>query len=95
MLYWVIYDIGSNKSRTKVSNACKNYGLIRAQKSVFIGGLTKNRAEMLAMTVKEILGDSKDAVFLLPQCESCFASKIIEGKLDEESVRKKDYLFLG
>ena len=95
MLYWVIYDIGSNKLRTKVSNACKNYGLIRAQKSVFIGELTKNKADMLAISVKEILGNSKDAVFLLPQCESCFASKIIEGKLDEESVRKKDYLFLG
>ncbi|MEM7815051.1 MAG: CRISPR-associated endonuclease Cas2 [Candidatus Aenigmatarchaeota archaeon] len=94
MLYWVIYDISNNGIRAKVASKCKNYGLRRVQKSAFIGELTKNRAEMLAMEVESILGDS-DAVFVMPSCEECFGGKIVSGDFDEDGIRKKDFVIVG
>lgn len=92
MMYWVIYDISDNKCRLKVSKICKNYGLVRVQKSSFLGTLTSNKAEMLAMEISEIIGKSeKDAAFLIPTCKSCSQYKIIIGHLDEEKVRDKDF----
>ncbi|MBI2546943.1 MAG: CRISPR-associated endonuclease Cas2 [Candidatus Aenigmarchaeota archaeon] len=95
MLHWVVYDITNNGKRTKVSKICKNYGLKRVQKSAFLGDVTRNRIEMLSIEVKEVLKDSNDCVFIFPSCDSCFGSKIIEGILKEDSVRKKDFLIIG
>jgi len=54
MLYWLIYDISENKIRGKIASKCKNYGLFRVQKSSFIGNLSKNKAEMLVLEIKEL-----------------------------------------
>jgi crotonobetainyl-CoA:carnitine CoA-transferase CaiB-like acyl-CoA transferase len=35
---WAIYDISEDKKRSRVAKACKNIGLYRVQKSVFLGG---------------------------------------------------------
>ncbi|MBW1728438.1 MAG: CRISPR-associated endonuclease Cas2, partial [Deltaproteobacteria bacterium] len=43
VLVWILYDIVDDKARTKVAKACKKYGLIRVQKSVFLGKLESNR----------------------------------------------------
>ena len=37
MIYWVIYDISNDRTRSRVASKCKNYGLDRIQKSAFIG----------------------------------------------------------
>lgn len=95
MLYWVIYDISSNAKRLAVSERCKDFGLLRVQKSAFLGTLSKNRAEMLAIKIKGIIGEGDDAAFIIPSCESCFAGKIVLGKLDEESVRAREFRLVG
>jgi len=97
MLYWVIYDISDNNMRNKVASKCKDHGFRRVQKSSFLGNTTRNKIEMLALEVKEILSqnENKDCVFVFPSCKSCFSEKIIEGSLDEEGVRKKDYVFIS
>lgn len=95
MLWWVIYDITDNRTRSRTSSKCKNYGLTRVQKSAFLGELTKNRAEMLAIELKETITPT-DCVFLIPCCAGCFQDKIIHGDFDEETVKKKDwYLVVG
>jgi CRISPR-associated protein Cas2 len=93
MIYWVIYDISKNVNRTKVSEECKNFGLVRIQKSAFIGRMTKNTAEMLAIKCRKVL-DKKDCVFLIPACSNCFSNKIIIGNFDEEKVKLKDFLIV-
>ncbi|MEM2875063.1 MAG: CRISPR-associated endonuclease Cas2 [Candidatus Hadarchaeales archaeon] len=90
MIWWVIYDIAGNKTRSRAASACMNYGLKRVQKSAFLGELTKNRAEMLALEIKEIISPN-DCVFLIPCCSNCFKDKIIYGEFDEEAVKKKDW----
>lgn len=94
MLFWVIYDISENKARTKVSSKCKNYGLQRIQKSAFIGDLTNNKAEMLILEIKEIIG-KKDCVFVFPSCKTCFENKLIVGSFDQERLKERKYVIFG
>ena len=42
LLVWVVYDISSNKVRRNAIKACKNVGLYRVQKSVFLGEIEEN-----------------------------------------------------
>jgi len=93
MIYLVIYDISENSRRLKVSEECKNFGLVRIQKSAFIGKITKNTAEMLAIKFREVL-DKNDCVFIIPACSNCFQDKIIIGKFDEEKAKLKDFFIV-
>ncbi|MEM0437718.1 MAG: CRISPR-associated endonuclease Cas2 [Candidatus Micrarchaeia archaeon] len=91
MNYWVIYDISETKVRNYVVKLCKNYGLLRVQKSAFLGTLSKNKAEMLGSEIEDALNKETDVAFLIPACEGCMHNKIIVGFLDEERVREKDF----
>lgn len=95
MIYWVIYDISNDRTRSRVASKCKNYGLDRVQKSAFLGDLSKNKAEMLALEVKEFVKDTTDCVFVMPSCKECFTSKDITGHFDEEKVKQKEFLILS
>lgn len=61
---------------------CKDYGLKRVQKSAFLGNLTRNKAEMLALEIKERLNEETDKVFVVPAGKEEHARKIILGDLD-------------
>lgn len=95
MLYWIIYDITNDGRRTKVASKCKDYGFKRVQKSAFLGEISRNVMEMLAMEIKEIINNSGDCVFILPSCKECFGKKVLEGRLDEDSVRESEYMIIG
>ena len=95
MIYWVIYDISNDKIRSRVASKCKNYGLDRIQKSAFIGNLTRNKAEMLAIEIRESVHEPSDCVFIMPSCKECFTSKEIVGNFDEEKVKQKEFLILS
>nr|QBM01403.1 CRISPR-associated endoribonuclease Cas2 [uncultured archaeon] len=92
MLYWLIYDISENKIRNKIASKCKNYGLFRAQKSSFIGGLSKNRSEMLIMEIKDLKLGENDCIFMIPACKSCFSEREVIGKLDEDRLKDKGFI---
>ncbi|MDD4878462.1 MAG: CRISPR-associated endonuclease Cas2 [Candidatus Nanoarchaeia archaeon] len=94
MLYWVIYDISSTKVRNKVVSACKNYGLIRAQKSAFIGDLTRNKKEMLSLEIGKLQTSNTDCIFMIPSCKCCFSDKEIIGTLDEERLKERDFVII-
>jgi|Deesub1362A_J573_1020465.scaffolds.fasta_scaffold00151_78 CRISPR-associated protein Cas2 len=98
MLTWVIYDISDNRLRTRVSEKCKDYGMERLQKSAFLGDLSRNNSEMLAIEIEKILDDEntveEDCVFFLPMCSSCISKKITIGRgFDEEEFKDKFYTF--
>ena len=95
MLYWVIYDISENGKRSKVASKCKNYGFFRVQKSAFIGNTTRNRVEMLGEEIREIVHGTQNCVFIMPACKDCFGGKIIEGHLDEERLKHRDFVFFS
>jgi len=95
MIYWVIYDISANGTRSRVASACKNYGFKRIQKSAFLGNITKNKADMLAIQCRDMVKEEGDCVFIIPACEQCFRGKEVLGTLDETAARKLDYLIVG
>ncbi|AKB77335.1 CRISPR-associated protein Cas2 [Methanosarcina horonobensis HB-1 = JCM 15518] len=87
MLVWVIYDITENRIRQKVSDCCKNYGLYRVQKSVFLGDLNSNDRDSLALECEELIDTEHDSVYIFPMDEQSFKKVQLLGQaFDKELV---------
>lgn len=87
VLVWIIYDISEDKVRTKVSKACKRYGLERVQKSVFLGRLNSNRLDELAEKCNSLIDEDVDSVYLFPFCQDDFRRvKVLGQGFDRELV---------
>jgi len=72
VLVWIIYDISKNKVRNRVAKECKKAGLIRVQKSVFLGRTESNRFDELAEFCHEYINEETDSVYLFPFCQDNF-----------------------
>ncbi len=72
VLTWVVYDIVEDKVRTKVAKECKKAGLIRVQKSVFLGRLESSRFDELSDLCEYLIDEEKDSVYLFPFCQEDF-----------------------
>ena len=66
MLAWVIYDISSDKIRRKVIKVCKNTGLYRVQKSVFLGEIEENDFDELKLIIEDLIDLDNDSVYVFP-----------------------------
>ncbi|MCP4346282.1 MAG: CRISPR-associated endonuclease Cas2 [Desulfobacterales bacterium] len=87
MLVWVIYDISNDKVRTRVAKNCKNAGLYRVQKSVFLGDIERNRIDELHIQCEEIIDRETDSVYVFPMCEDDFKKvKTAGNAFDRELV---------
>lgn len=87
MLTIVTYDISDNTSRSHFIKRLQYFGLKRLQKSVFIGYMPPKDRLGLASEFEEYLTSSKDSIVLLPLCESCKNSILLEG---EANIPKTD-----
>jgi CRISPR-associated protein Cas2 len=65
---FVIYDIVEDKTRTRIADACLDFGLARVQYSAFAGMLNRNRREELFLRLRDILGDEAGKILLQPVC---------------------------
>ena len=86
MLTWVIYDIVDTKKRTRIAKACKNIGLYRVQKSVFLGNLNKNEIDEIAIRCKDIIDEDEDSVYIFPMCEDDFKKVKLLGQAFDKSL---------
>ena len=68
----MIYDISVNKSRSKIAKLCKEAGLYRVQKSVFLGAIERNRLDELTMQIEELIDEDTDSVYVFPLCQTDF-----------------------
>jgi len=64
----VLYDIPHDRTRTKVSNKCLDFGLVRFQYSAFFGQLTRNRREELALVLERLIEVYGGSIALIPVC---------------------------
>jgi CRISPR-associated protein Cas2 len=64
----LIYDIENDRVRTRVSEACLDYGLDRIQFSAFFGKLNRNRRQELALRVQREIGEERAKVRMIPVC---------------------------
>jgi len=65
----VIYDIPDDRTRTRISEACLDYGLERVQYSAFAGRLSRNKREELFLRLKALLGEKPGKILVQPICE--------------------------
>ena len=61
-----MYDIESNKARTKVAKLCKQAGLYRVQLSVFLGKIEHNFMDGLRVAIEELIDENVDKVYMFP-----------------------------
>ena len=80
MLTWLVYDISSDSARKKVSDACKNYGLYRIQKSVFLGTLNANQTDEIIEKSRELIEPKSDSLYVIPLCQEDFSKVQILGQ---------------
>jgi CRISPR-associated protein Cas2 len=72
ILVWIVYDISEDKVRNRVAKKCKQFGLQRVQKSVFLGRLESNRFDELSEVCRELIDEETDSVYLFPFCQEDF-----------------------
>jgi len=80
MLTWVVYDISKDRTRTKISDRCLDFGLQRVQKSVFLGDIPPNRVEEIIVFSCELLNLKTDSVYVFPMCRPDFDKVRIVGQ---------------
>lgn len=75
----LLYDITNDRIRTKIADACLDYGLDRVQYSVFAGDLSRNLQEELFLKATNLLGDEEGHVMLLPLCQKDWQARSVQG----------------
>ena len=65
----MLYDIKSDRIRTRISEACLDYGLERIQFSAFQGKLTRNKRQELFLRLKALLEEHAGKILVQPVCE--------------------------
>lgn len=87
VLVWIVYDIVENNTRTKVAKACKQFGLQRVQKSIFLGKLESSRFDELHEKCRSLINEDKDSVYLFPFCQDDFRRiKVLGQGFDKKMV---------
>lgn len=83
---FVIYDIPDDRTRTRVSEACLDYGLERIQYSAFRGKLSRNKREELFLRLQALVGEQPGKILIQPVCEKDLKNtRLVENaKTDEE-----------
>jgi CRISPR-associated protein Cas2 len=85
-LVWIIYDITENKPRTRIAKLCKEAGLYRVQKSVFLGTIGRNRLDELSMQIEEYTDTDTDSVYIFPMCEPDFKKVRLMGQAFDKKL---------
>lgn len=69
MITLVIYDIPDDRTRNRLAEVCKDYGLERIQYSAFRGNLNHNRRQELIQRLRRTLGEQEGNVQVWPVCD--------------------------
>ena len=90
VLTWIIYDIVENKPRTRLAKICKQFGLQRVQKSVFLGKLESNRFDELTQQCRDLIDEKQDSVYIFPFCQEDFKNiKVLGQGFDKKYVNEE------
>ena len=75
----LIYDIPDDRKRSKIADACLDYGLDRIQYSAFYGELSRNHQEELMLRIIDLLEDKPGNIQLFPIAQREWDSRMIWG----------------
>lgn len=74
---YVIYDIESDRTRKKVSEACLDHGLVRIQYSAFLGDINSTRRNSLEKRLTHELGKQSGKIEIITVCEKDFQQRSV------------------
>jgi CRISPR-associated protein Cas2 len=83
----VIYDIPDDRLRTKVADACLDYGLLRVQWSAFVGELNHTYQRELLLKLRTLVGKKAAKIRLLPINEAMWQQQQILEQGDPDAER--------
>ncbi len=86
MIAWVLYDIQKDKPRAKVAKLCKQAGLYRVQKSVFLGTLTANEKDTLELQIEELIDEKVDSVYIFPMSKNELKDTVLLGQAFDKDM---------
>lgn len=86
LLVWVVYDIVDDKRRSKIAKFCKQQGLYRVQKSVFLGTLNHQQIGELAAYSEGTIEPEEDSVYIFPMCEEDFRKVKLQGQAFDKKM---------
>lgn len=72
----LVYDIENDRVRSKIADACLDYGLDRVQFSAFTGKLSRNHQQELMLRIGKLLGDGVGNVKLVPVCDKDWQDRL-------------------
>lgn len=82
----VVYDIVSDRVRTRISDACLDFGLERFQFSAFSGYLDATKRRELFLKLKELLGQTPGRILIQPISNDDLDKRLaFQQKTDDES----------
>jgi len=85
MLFFVMYDIESNKVRRLVAKYLIRQGCFRIQRSIYLADLSSEKCEQIKSDLAEVQAayDNKDSIFVVPiSTDYLKAMKVIGKALD-------------
>lgn len=91
MIYFIMYDIESNKVRPRVAKYLESMGCIRVQKSIFIADTDRKVFDEIHQTLIDVQQSyrNNDSLFLVPvSVDEISAMKIIGKNVDFDMVTK-------
>ena len=97
MKIFVFYDIPNDKTRNKVGEKCKDYGLTRVQFSGFSGTLDRDRRKKLEIALTKIIGNKEANLIIQPICSACLKDTftINNKKEEDDEQEQKPKIYFG
>ena len=97
MLFFVMYDIESNKVRRLVANYLQRKGCVRIQRSIFLADLDAKEYNTIRMDLTEVQStyENEDSILIVPiSSEYLRSMKIIGQKIELDIImHNKNTLF--
>lgn len=97
MLFFVMYDIESNKVRQQVSKYLLKMGCFRIQRSIFLADLSPEKYEQIRSDLTEVQAfyENEDSILVVPVSTDLLKSMRIIGKTIDVDIimRTKNTLF--
>lgn len=79
----VIYDITPDNVRFRVANICKDFGLVRIQKSAFLGVLTSERRKEMRTRLERAIRGVKGNIQIFQIPEPYVSLREVIGEVEE------------
>lgn len=80
-------NLRKTSPRTRIAKLCKQAGLYRVQKSVFLGTLTAHEKDTLELQIAEEIDEDTDSVYIFPMSKKELRETVLMGQaFDKELV---------